>query len=50
MKFVGDKEVDKFITDPKKGFQQPDVVPRKRHVAAVEEELRRKLNEQDELD
>ena len=50
VKFVGDTEADKFITDPKEGLQQPDVVPQKRRVAAVEGELRRRLNEEDELD
>ena len=50
VKFVGDTEVDKFIVDSKEGLQQPDVVPRKRHVAAVEGELRRRFNEEDELD
>ena len=44
VKFVGDTEVDKFIADSKKGFQQPDVVPRKRRAAAVHGELRRRLN------
>ena len=50
VKFVGDTEVDKFIVDSKEGLQQPDVVPRKRRVAAVEGELRRRFNEEDELD
>ena len=50
VKFAGDTEVDKFIADSKKGLLQPDVVPRKTHVAAVEGELRKRLNEKDELD
>ena len=50
VKFVGDTEVDKFIVDSKEGLQQPDVVPRKRRVAVVEGELRRRFNEEDELD
>ena len=50
VKFVGDTEVDKFIADSKEGLQQPDVVPRKRRVAAVEGELRRRFYEEDELD
>ena len=50
VKFVGDTEVDKFIVNSKEGLQQPDVVPRKRRVAAVEGELRRRFNEEDELD
>ena len=50
VKFVGDAEVDKFIADSKEGLQESDVVPRKRRVAAVEGELRRRFNEEDELD
>ena len=50
VKFVGDTDVDKFIADSKEELQQPDVVPRKRHVAAVGGELRRRSNEEDELD
>ena len=50
VKVVGDTEVDKFIEDSKKGLQQPDVVPRKKRTAAMEGELRRRLNEEDELD
>ena len=50
VKFVRDTEVDKFIADSKEGLQQPDVLPRKRRIAAVEGELRRKFNEEDELD
>ena len=50
VKLAGDKEVDKLITDSKEGLQQPDVVPRKTHVAAVEGKLRKRFNEKDELD
>ena len=50
VKFVGDTEVDNFIADSKEELQQPNVVPRKRPVAAVEGELRRRFNEEDEFD